>query len=73
MDMAIIGGCTEVKVHQAAPMTFGFPFLSTVTTKVYGYGELNSIAVLRSISPIEISFPLVKNYYIEARPLWQYR
>jgi hypothetical protein len=55
METAIIGGCTLVKVHQAAPMTFGLSCLSTVTTKVYGYGELNSIAVLRSISPIIIS------------------
>jgi hypothetical protein len=35
-----------------------------VTTNVYGYGELSSMAVLRSISPIENSFPRDKNYYI---------
>jgi hypothetical protein len=36
---------------------------------VYGYGELNSIAVLRSISPIEISLPAVKNYLYIGKPV----
>lgn len=33
-EMAIMGGCNEVKVHHDRPMTLGFPFLSEVTTKV---------------------------------------
>jgi hypothetical protein len=69
MEMAIMGGCTLVKVHQATPMTFGLPCLSTVTTNVYGYGELNSMAVLRSISPIEISFPVAKDLLYTGKSL----
>jgi hypothetical protein len=34
METAIIGGITLVKVHQATPMAFGLPSLSTVTTSV---------------------------------------